>query len=79
MSKYTSIREFKTDLIRELDSFDPDTIRYAVSNSEEHLNIIVEEILKVKSGIGRSKAIQMALLSFGNPAEIAEVYRSMNS
>lgn len=77
MLKYTSIEKFKRDLIRELGFLDDEIIWDAVTNSEDHLNLLIEENLKKMSGVERKKAIHLAVRSFGYPSEIAEMYRSI--
>jgi hypothetical protein len=78
MNKYTSIRKFKTDLIKEMGSLDDEIIWDAVSSSEDHLNLMVEEILREMKDVCRKEAIHMAVRSFGYPSEIADVYRSFD-
>ncbi len=79
MIKYTSIKKYKMDLVRELGPIDDEIVWDAVSNSEDHLNLMVEEILEEGSGIQMKKAVELAVESFGYPSEIAEVYRSFCS
>lgn len=75
MIRYTSLKQYKRDLIKELGPIDEETKSHAIFDSEEHLNLLVKDILENEKYIDKRQAIEKAVASFGYPSEIAEAYR----
>jgi len=62
MIKYTSIKEYRKYLIKELGSLDDEVNWDAVSNSEDHLNIIEEEIFPETNRVDPNDSISLSRL-----------------
>ena len=75
MIRYTSLKKYKKDLLRELGPIDNEVRFQAVFDSEEHLSLMVEEIMENEKNIRMKEAVHKAVVSFGYPSEIAEAYR----
>ena len=75
MIRYTSLRKYKKNLLRELGSVDQEIRSNAIFDTEEHLNLLVIEIMEKDEDISRKKAFSKAVVFFGYPSEIAEAYR----
>ena len=75
MVRYTFLRKYKNDLLKELDKVDNDVKASAVFDTEEFFNDMVEDILRDDRKIGRRGAFLKAVLTFGEPSEIAKAYR----
>jgi hypothetical protein len=75
MIRYTSLRKYKKHLLKELGPIDEEILIDAIDDTEEHLSLMVKEIMEKEKGINRKKAFAKAVVSFGYPSEIAEAYR----
>jgi len=76
MIRYTSLRKYRRDQLKELGSIDEDTKACALFDIEEHLGLLVKDIMKRNRKISRGNALHRAVETFGYPSEIAEVYRN---
>ena len=76
MMRYTSLKKYKRHLIRELGPVDEEIRTCALNDSEEHLDLLVKDIMKNDRRTSRRKAFHQAVVSFGYPSEIAEAYRN---
>ncbi len=77
MIRYTSLRKYKSDLLKELGGADEDTRTSALMDTEEHLHLLVKDIIISDSRISKRKAFHQAVESFGYPSEIADAYRTL--
>jgi len=73
---YGSIREYTGALKRELAGCDPVLIVDAMDDAEEHLSIMVEEMVGSGRARDRGKALNMAVKQYGHPREVARIYRA---
>lgn len=75
MNRYTSLRKYKKHLLRELGPIDEEILIDAIDDTEEHLSLMVKDIMEKDKSISRRKAFAKAVVTFGYPSEIAEAYR----
>jgi hypothetical protein len=78
MVKYTRIKDYGKDLRRELAGVDEAIVSDAIDDAEEHLNLMVEEIMAEEDIKERQKAISLAVEQYGDPKEVAEAYLRLN-
>ena len=77
MIRYTSLRKYRRDLLKEMGPVDEETKACALFDTEEHLGLLVKDIMKTNRMISRGNAFHRAVESFGYPSEIAEAYRNL--
>ena len=77
MIPYTSLRNYRKDLLKELGPVDKETRACALFDVEEHLGLLVQDILVKNRKVSRGIAFHMAVESFGYPSEIAQAYRNL--
>jgi len=75
MMRYTSLRKYKRHLIRELGPVDEEIRTCALNDTQEHLDLLVKDIMKKDRRTSKRRAFYQAVESFGYPFEIAEAYR----
>jgi len=75
MIRYTSLRKYKRHLLKELGPVNEKTRSSALDDAEEHLDLLVKDIMKKNRKIGKRSAFNLAVESFGSPSEFAEAYK----
>ncbi len=76
MIPYTSMRKYRRDLLKEIGPVDKETKANVLYDIEEHLGLLVKDILIKNRKVSKGIAFHMAVESFGYPSEIAEAYRN---
>jgi uncharacterized membrane protein len=79
MVRYSSIRDYTIDLRRELRGVDEALVVDAVDDANEHLEMMVEELIESGRTDSREKAIAIATRSYGSPKLIAKEYITNDS
>ncbi|MFW3145589.1 MAG: sensor domain-containing protein [Thermoplasmatota archaeon] len=74
MVRYVSIKDYIQDLKRELKGIDEAIISDAMDDAEEHLSVMVEEILDSGRAKSKEKAVALAARDYGSPKEVAKAY-----
>lgn len=78
MRRYERIGDYLGDLKKELKSVDEAIASDALDDAEEHLNLMVGEILNDSRAKTREKAVALAVKEYGSPNEIAKAYFEMD-
>ncbi len=73
-----AIKEYLSQLRRELLGSDKAIIRDALADAEEHLHTALSE-RDVETDLSENDAIQMIIDEYGTPVEIAEAYRAVET
>jgi len=74
-----SIEEYLRQLKKEMNGCDRATIQDALSDSEEYLRNALESKRQANPSIAEQSALETIVEEYGNPGEIAEAYRKIES
>jgi uncharacterized membrane protein len=74
MRKYHSVKEYVSDLKRELKGVDQALVVDAVDDASEHLEMMVEDMIENGEARSISSAVMKATKSYGSPSLIAKEY-----
>lgn len=74
-----SVEEYLALLKRELAGSDPAIVQDAISDSEEHLRIALDNAIEASPGLSEMEALQPIIEKYGSPGEVAAAFMEIEA